>query len=152
MPENEVLEGYLPNYMTSFKIGPSKEKLYELAEGIQSVEPANDEETEDYAYYSHKGGKETDVTSVSRSESFKGHRTYKNDQAQEFIRDGLNSPGQGRKCYFEVTEPDGRVVEGPASFSGIVHRGGDANSRGNFEVTVTFEGLPKDSKADTPSA
>ncbi|CCO11576.2 major capsid protein gpP [Carnobacterium maltaromaticum LMA28] len=144
MPETTVLEGFLPNYMTKFEIGPSKEELFEMAEGIQSVEPANDEETEDYTYYSHKGGKETDVTSVSRSESFKGHRTYKLDEAQEFIRNGLNSPGQGRKCYFRVTEPDGRIVEGPASFSGIVHRGGDANSRGNFEVTVTFDGLPED--------
>lgn len=139
-----VLEGFLPNYMTKFEIGPDKESLFEMAEGIQSVEPANDEETEDYTYYSHKGGKETDVTSVSRSEAFKGHRTYKNDEAQEFIRNGLNSPGQGRKCYFRVTEPDGRIVEGPASFSGIVHRGGDANSRGTFEVTVTFDGLPED--------
>lgn len=144
MPETTVLEGFLPNYMTKFEIGATKETLFEMAEGIQSVEPANDEETEDYTYYSHKGGKETDVTSVSRSESFKGHRTYKNDEAQEFIRNGLNSPGQGRKCYFRVIEPDGRIVEGPASFSGIVHRGGDANSRGNFEVTVTFDGLPED--------
>nr|WP_238328733.1 hypothetical protein [Carnobacterium divergens] len=53
----EVLEGFLPNYMTKFEIGPDKESLFEMAEGIQSVEPANDEETEDYTYYSQKAVK-----------------------------------------------------------------------------------------------
>lgn len=145
--------GFYPNWMNKYEIGgrPVGEvapTLHELADGIATVDPENEEQEEEYTYYGHKGGKEKDITSVSGSYAFTGHRKYKNDPAQKLVRDRLDKVGDGRKVYFRHTEPDGRIREGNATLSGIIHTGGDANNRGNMEFTVTFDGIPKDS-ADT---
>lgn len=145
-------KGYLPNYLTKYEIGATAEELHELAQGIQTVDAANDEESEDIIYYSHRGGKQSDITSITQGHSFKGHRNYGEDLAQEFVRDALSKPGLGRICYFRVTEPDGRIREGEATISGIVHTGGDANARGTFECTITFNGLPDDGTGTPPSS
>ena len=144
-------EGYLSNWMNKYEIGPLPEgdavpTLFELADGIQTVDPSNDEDTEEYSYYGDRGGKQTDVTSLSSAYAFTGHRKYANDPAQEFVRDRLTKTGKDRVVYFKHTEPDGRIRQGEATLSGIVHTGGDANTRGNFECTVTFNGLPEDTK------
>lgn len=147
--------GFAPNWMNKYEIGAIPEgstepTLFELAAGIQTVDPTNEEETESYSYYADKGGTNTDVTSVTSAYAFTGHRKYKDDPAQEFVRDRLTKTGNDRLVYFRHTEPDGRIREGEATLSGIVHTGGDANTRGNFECTVSFNGLPED-KESTPS-
>lgn len=146
--------GFLSNWMNKYEIGAvpvgdAEPTLFELADGIQTVDPSNDEDTEEYSYYGDKGGKQTEVTGLSSAYAFTGHRKYADDQAQEFVRDRLTKTGVDRVVYFRHTEPDGRIREGEATLSGIVHTGGDANTRGNFECTVTFNGLPKDTKPGT---
>lgn len=146
-----AVSGYLPNWMNKYEvgerpIGSTEPVLKELAQGIQTVDPSNDEDTEEFEYYGDRGGKSKTVTTISSEYAFKGHRDYKNDEAQEFVRDRLNQTGAGREVYFRHTEPDGRVREGNAILTGIVHTGGDANQRGNFECVIGFDGLPKDSK------
>lgn len=152
-----AVTGFAPNWMNKYEIGEKGEigtdgkiippdELFELAAGIQTVDPKNDEDTEDYSYYKDRGGKTTEVTGVSSSYGFKGHRSYADDPAQEFVRDRLTKVGLDRVIYFKHTEPDGRVREGNATLSGIVHTGGDANTRGSFEATVAFNGLPNDEK------
>ncbi|MDG4958551.1 phage tail tube protein [Lactococcus lactis] len=153
--------GFALNYLNKYEIGeagivdPSTgkitppDKLYELAEGIQSVDLKNDEDSSDYSYYADRGGKETNISTVSTSYAFKGHRRYAEDDAQAFIRERLAKTGQDRVVYFKHTEPDGRILSGNATLSGIVHGGGDAGERGNFESTITFNGLPDDSKSNT---
>ena len=100
--------GFALNYLNKYEIGepgavdpttgkitpPSK--LYELAEGIQSVDPKNDEDSSDYSYSADKGGKQTNISSVSTSYAFKGHRRYADSDAQSFIRDRLVKTGQDR--------------------------------------------------------
>lgn len=152
--------GFALNYLNKYEIGEAGDidpqtgaitppaKLYELAEGIQSVDPKNDEDSSDYSYYADRGGKQTNISTVSTSYAFKGHRRYADDDAQSFIRGRLTKTGQERVIYFKHTEPDGRVLSGNATISGIVHTGGDAGERGNFEVTITFNGLPSDTKAN----
>jgi len=81
--------------------------------------------------------------------AFTGHRKYATDAAQEFVRDRLNKAGQDRIVFFRHTEPDGRVIQGNATLSGIVHTGGGPNNRGNFEMQVSFNGVPEDTKPDT---
>ncbi len=49
--------------------------------------------------------------------------------------------------YFQVKEPDGRIIEGPATLQDITPHGGDANARATFEFTVTFKGIPTDTPA-----
>ncbi|MCB5953542.1 phage tail tube protein [Enterococcus sp. BWB1-3] len=144
--------GFAPNWMNKYEVGPiptgdTEPQLFELAAGIQTVEPTTEEETETYAYYGDKGGSNIDVTSVTSAYAFKGHRRYKDDPAQDFVRDCLSKSGDGRLIYFRHTEPDGRIREGKSTLTGIIHTGGDANMRGNFECTISFNGLPKDTKA-----
>ncbi|WP_029344315.1 phage tail tube protein [Lactococcus lactis] len=151
--------GFALNYLNKYEIGAAgavdpvtgkvtaPTQLYELAEGIQSVDLKNDEDSSDYSYYADKGGKQTNISSVSTSYAFKGHRRYADSDAQSFIRERLAKTGPDRVVYFRHTEPDGRILSGNATLSGIVHGGGDAGERGNFEATVTFNGLPDDSKA-----
>ena len=57
--------------------------------------------------------------------------------------------GRDRIVFFRHTEPDGRVIQGNATLSGIVHTGGGPNNRGNFEMQVSFNGVPEDTKPDT---
>ncbi|NRG32905.1 phage tail tube protein [Niallia circulans] len=134
------------NYLTTYKIGETKEELLPLAAGISTVDPSNEESTEEYSYYDGAGGTETETTGLTSSYAFSGNRKYADDPAQELIRNKLFTLGQGREVYFQVTEPDGRVIEGPATLQDITPHGGDANVRATFEFTVTFKGLPTDTK------
>lgn len=59
--------GFLSNWMNKYEIGAvpvgdAEPTLFELADGIQTVDPSNDEDTEEYSYYGDKGGKQTEVT------------------------------------------------------------------------------------------
>ena len=144
---------YAPNWMNKYEIGEATAdnataptKLFELAAGIQEVTPSQDEGSETYEYYGDKGGSNTDITRVTNVYAFSGHRKYATDEAQEFIRERLNKSGKDRVIFFKHTEPDGRVTQGNATLSGIVHTGGNANNRGNFECQIQFNGVPKDSK------
>lgn len=148
--------GFAPNWMNRYEIGEETadnatepEDLFELADGIQEATPTNDDSTEEYEYYGDRGGSQSEVTRTSSAYAFTGHRKYKTDDAQEFIRDRLGKTGKGRLVYFKHTEPDGRVRKGNATLSGIVHTGGSANTRGNFECTITFNGNPEDT--DNPA-
>lgn len=148
--------GFTPNWMNKYEIGEATAdntteptELFELADGIQEVSPSQDEQSETYEYYGDKGGSNTDITRVTGVYAFTGHRKYATDPAQEFVRDRLGKSGQDRIVFFKHTEPDGRVMSGNATLSGIVHTGGSANSRGNFECQITFNGVPNDTKATT---
>ena len=70
------------------------------------------------------------------------------DDAQAFIRARLNKSGQDRIVFFRHTEPDGKVTQGNATLKGIVHTGGGANNRGNFECQITFNGVPHETTAE----
>lgn len=148
--------GFAPNWMNKYEIGEATAdgaeptELFELADGIQEVSPSQDEQSETYEYYGDRGGSNTDITRVTGVYAFTGHRKYATDPAQEFVRDRLGKSGQDRIVFFKHTEPDGRVMSGNATLSGIVHTGGSANSRGNFECQITFNGVPNDTKATTP--
>lgn len=148
-----VITGFAPNWMNKYEIGEATDKnetepgeLFELADGIQEVSPSQDESSETYEYYGDKGGSNTDITRVTGVFAFTGHRKYANDPAQEFVRDRLNKSGKDRVVFFKHTEPDGRVTMGNATLSGIVHTGGNANNRGNFEMQVSFNGVPNETK------
>lgn len=153
-------EGYSPNWMNKYEIGVAATvgengklvpptTVHELADGIQEATPSQDESSETYEYYGDKGGSNTDITRVTGVYAFTGHRKYATDAAQEFVRDRLNKAGQDRIVFFRHTEPDGRVIQGNATLSGIVHTGGEPNNRGNFEMQVSFNGVPEDTKPDT---
>ncbi len=112
-----------------------------IGAGITSVEPDNNEEVSEDYYYDGGGAATTDVTGVQLSYGFEGHRDY-NDLAQNHIFSLRAATGPARKTNFVVTEPNGDKWEGPATISEITAPGGDANSKGEIEFTITFDGQP----------
>lgn len=136
------LETYYLNYLTKYEIGDTEEELLRLAGGINNADPSIEEDTDEQSYYDLEGGKETVMQGITAAYTLSGHRKYKN-AAQEYVRDKLFKLNE-RNCFFKVTEPDGRVISGPATLGGIKPGGGDPNTRGDFECTVTFAGIPKD--------
>lgn len=134
---------FLLNYGYKFTIteGLTGVTRLDIAAGITSVDPdSNEEKTEDF-YYDGDGAATVDVTGLQLEYSFEGHRDY-NDDAQNYIFSLRNLTGPARKTNFVVTEPNGDKYEGVATISDIKAPGGDANSKGEIEFMITFDGLP----------
>lgn len=113
-----------------------------IAKGITSVDPDNNEESDETYYYDGGGAAERDVIGYMLSYGFEGHRNY-GDPAQDYIMSLATKTGPDRKVEFIVEEPDGTVLEGPATISDIDLPGGDANAKGEISFTITFDGTPK---------
>lgn len=125
---------------TSFKLGAAKDTLYDLGGGVTNITPTFEEETEDANYYI--GGKETFVTALNYQIDVEGHRLY-SDDTQNFVRQMLVDK-ESRNGYLQITEPDGRVLEGEATILNIVPFGGEAGQRQQFNFSVKFKGTPTD--------
>lgn len=141
---DELLQFYLAE-ATSYKMGPSKESLFDLGGGVINTSPAFEEETETVKYYI--GGNETYVTGLNYQIDVEGHRLY-SDKAQNFVRDKLVDI-QNRGGWLQITEPDGRVLEGEATVLNIVPFGGEAGQRQQFNFSVKFKGTPTDKAKNT---
>ncbi|UZT28569.1 major capsid protein [Bacillus phage vB_BceS_LY5] len=140
--------GFLLNHGYKFsikKLGATGAEMA-IGKGVTGVDPDNNEETEDTYYYDGGGAAETDVTGFKMSYSFEGHR-YFGDAAQDYIFSLANKTGPDRKCTFTVTEPNGDKWAGNATVSDIKLPGGDANSKGEVEWTISFDGSPTFTKA-----
>ena len=133
------------NYAYKFEIGESEETLMTIAGGITNHDTSFDEDSEDMYYYDGNGGAETVYNGLKVAYSFTGNRKF-GDEGQEFIRDKVFNLSN-RNCYFKVTEPDGRIIAGPATLGEIKISGGDTTARPDFECTIAFVGIPKDTKA-----
>lgn len=125
---------------TSFKLGASKETLFDLGGGVTNITPTFEEETEDVNYYAT--GKETYVTALNYQIDVEGHRLY-SDKAQNMVREMLIDK-ENRNGYLQITEPDGRVLEGEATIFNIAPFGGEAGQRQQFNFSVKFKGTPTD--------
>ncbi|MFS7000963.1 phage tail tube protein [Carnobacterium maltaromaticum] len=137
-----ITEEFLLNYLTKYEIGDTEETMLRLAGGINNVDPTTEDNTDEQQYYDLEGGTEQTILGVTTSYTLAGHRKYANP-AQEFVRNKIFKLNE-RNVQFKVTEPDGRIISGPATISGIKTGGGDPNSRGDFECTITFIGIPED--------
>lgn len=134
--------GFLLNHGYKFAIKKGTQAEMVIGAGITGVDPDNNEETEDTFYYDGKGSATTDVTGFKMSYSFEGHRKY-GDPAQDFIMALANKTGPDRKVDdYIVTEPNGDKWNGPATISDIKLPGGDANSKGEIEWTISYDGAP----------
>ncbi|QWI52521.1 phage tail tube protein [Bacillus mycoides] len=137
---------FLLNHLYKFDIdlgkGSATPKWTRIARGISSLDPDNNEESEENAYFDGGGASERDVIGFMMSYGFEGHRDYK-DEAQNYIMRLANQTGEARKIPFRVTEPDGGIFEGRATISDIKVPGGDAVSKGEIEFTISFDGVPE---------
>lgn len=148
-------QGFLMNHGYIFELNVSETSTAEyavIAKGITSVDPDNNEESDENYYYDGGGAAERDITGFMMSYGFEGHRFY-GDKAQDYILSKMNKVGPARKTDFRVTEPNGDKWEGRATISEIKAPGGDANSKGEIEFTISYDGVPTFTKApSTPSA
>lgn len=136
----EELQKFYLAEATEFKVGATKETLFDLGGGVTNITPTFEEETEDANYYI--GGKETFVTALNYQIDVEGHRLY-SDETQNFVREKLVKIAS-RDCYLQITEPDGRVLEGEATVLNIVPFGGEAGQRQQFNFSIKFKGAPTD--------
>ncbi|WP_281659127.1 capsid protein [Halobacillus sp. Cin3] len=139
-------EAFLLQYNHKFRIntapGTDPGTLTPIAAGITSIDPNNNEETDESFYYDGDGGGSTDVTGIKKVITFEGHRKY-GDAAQDFIFGLTNKTGPDRKTDFEWEFPDGQLIKGPVTIVNIKDPGGDANSKGEISFEIHFEGLPE---------
>lgn len=136
----DILHDFYLAEATLFKVGPSKEELYPVAGGVKSIAPSFEETTEEVNYF-EQGSMEY-VTGTNYQIEVDADRMYSNE-AQNYIRE-LLIDFNNRDGYMQITEPDGRVLEGPAVFKGISPFGGEAGQRQQFKFTARFQGTPTD--------
>ncbi|WP_277640111.1 phage tail tube protein [Bacteroides graminisolvens] len=134
---------FLLNYGYTFEVTEGLAGVTQLpiAAGITNVEPDSNEESDEKYYYDGGGLGERDVIGIMLTYAFSGDRDY-NDDAQNYIFGLATKTGPDRKTNFTVTEPNGDSYTGKATISEIKLPGGDANSKGEVEFTISFDGLP----------
>ncbi len=142
MAELKTLD-YAPNYahIIELDITPNEgAPTWAWAQrGITSCVPASQETTVEDAYYHLLGSKETSVTEVKVSIAMTGHRMY-GDPAQDFVQSRALLTGDDRKTHYRWTHPDGTILTGECTLSGLVPGSamGEANNKGDFSYTINF--------------
>lgn len=128
-------------YEHQFEIETEGSTFVPLAAGINNVEPANNEETDQSRYMDGNGFGSTDVIGAQLILTFTGHRNYE-DAAQNFIFGKSLSLGTSRRTNFRWTEPDGGVFEGDATIANISGPSGDAGAKGEISFEIHYNGAP----------
>lgn len=141
-------------YKNNFEIDVTPESDVEtferLAAGITSVEPSNNEETDDSAYYDGEGFSESDVIGAQLVLAVSGHRKY-GDPAQDFIFSRFLEIGNARRTNFRWTTPVGEIFEGNITISAIEGPSGEARAKGEIGFEIRFNGKPTYTPAPVPA-
>lgn len=125
-----------------------EEAWVELADGIITIDPDINEESEEFAYYDLDGGSEEVVGSISQSYSVEGHHDPQ-DPAQKIITEMEWKKGDDRVVWFKIVDTDQTTFTGKATVLEIKVRGGDANAYRPISCSIRFRGVPKQGK-ETP--
>lgn len=133
---------FYQNYLTVYEIGEDEKSLLPIEYGIEKVDPNFTEEKDEKSYWSDKGGSTVTTQGIKIDFAFSGDRAY-GAPDQEYIRSKLLDAND-RKCYFKVTEADGKILEGLATIIDVKPFGGDANAKAEFSFGVSFSGMPKE--------
>lgn len=117
-------------------------KWLTLAKGIKSIDPDNNEKTDQTEYYDGNGAAETSVVGSQKTFGFEGHRDYA-DEAQNLIFNKLSHKvGPDRDIEYKVTYPDGTKLKGRATVVNIKDPGGEAGSKGEMSFEIHYAGKP----------
>lgn len=113
-----------------------------LARGILEVGSENDEETEEFAYYSGDGTSETEVLSIKKNHPFEGH--YLSDEpSHELIASKEFSRGDDRKIMYKQVRSGGKILEGEATLQDVNVTGGPAEDYRPISGTISWNITPK---------
>lgn len=140
------LEGFLTEskhlfYLNLKQPGDSTNHYERLARGFSSFEPEMNEETDQTAYLDGGGFSSTTVMGGQLTFSFSGHRYY-GDPVQDWIFEHMAMIGNNRETDFYWIQPNGVIHSGHVTIAVVTGPGGDANSKGEIEVEVHFNGEP----------
>lgn len=140
------LEGFLTEskhlfYLNLKQPGDSTNHYERLARGFSSFEPEMNEEQDQTAYLDGGGFASTTVMGGQLTISFGGHRYY-GDAVQDWIFEHLAMIGNNRETDFYWIQPNGYIYHGPVTLAAVTGPSGDANSKGEIEVEVHFNGEP----------
>lgn len=148
---------FAPNYahVIELDVTPSgPERTWEYAMyGIKSCKPEVDETTEDDEYFHALGEKMTTVQSTKISIVMEGSRYYGN-ACQDFIQSLALKTGQDRETNYRWTMPDGTVLTGTCTLTGLVPGSamGDANAKGEFSYTININTVNEVAKPEAALA
>lgn len=143
--KNALRKHYVATFdPTHATTAPEKENYKLLAKYIKTVNDETDEDTDDVAWYDGDGTPEESVISVKAGYSFEGNYDVE-DPAQKLIAGLRYKVGDERKVWFKVVSSDNKTQwEAVAIVSGIKAGDGDANEFENFECTIKWVTLPKE--------
>ncbi|MCT1577949.1 capsid protein [Oceanobacillus kimchii] len=125
-----------------FEIKTGTDIYARVGAGINSAEPANNEETDQTKYMIDGGFASTDVIGAQVTLAFSGHRDYA-DAAQNYIFGKVLELGPTRRTEFRWTEPDGTILEGACTIANISGPSGEAGAKGEISFEIHFNGKPK---------
>ncbi len=153
--DNEQDLAFAPNYANVIELNitplsATPTWAYALY-GITSCAPSSDESTSDDAYYNDFGDTKTTVESVKVSLEMSGHRYYGN-ACQDWIQSLALKTGSDRETDYRWTMPDGTVLKGKCTITGLVPGSsmGDANAKSEFNYTISINSV--DEKIEATSA
>jgi hypothetical protein len=122
-----------------------------IGDGIDSVEPKQDDKKNSKAYYNTGGQEKTTVTGSTRSVDFSGDRSY-GDPAQDMVAGLATKTGSARNKWLRenqyIMDEDGKLqlirsTTGIVTWSDITDKGGSATDPGSFKATATYTATPK---------
>lgn len=149
------------NFLTEYFVGDSNtgltvpEKLFYIADGIESAEPKQDDKKSSKAYFNGGGQETTTITGSTRSVDFSGDRAI-GDPAQDLIAGLADTTGSARNKWFRENEyiigDNGKLQlvsskTGIVTWSDITDKGGNASDPGSFKATATYTSKPQTLKA-----
>ena len=146
---------FAPNYANVIELditpnGPDRTWVYALY-GITSCSPSADETVSDDTYYNDLGDTRSTVESVKTTIEMSGHRYYGNE-CQDWIQSLALKVGQDRETNYRWTMPDGTVLIGQCTITGLTPGSsmGEANAKSEFAYTISINTV--DEKIDAASS
>lgn len=145
------------NFLSEYFTGDATEdnavptNVMYIGDGIDSIEPKQDDKKNSKAYFNTGGQEKTTITGSTRSIDFSGDRSY-GDPAQDMIAGLAIKTGSARNKWMRenqyVMGDDGKLqlirsTTGIVTFSDITDKGGSATDPGSFKATATYTTSPK---------
>lgn len=130
------------HYIAEVPKGSEEPDYLRLAEGILEVGSENDEQTEEFAYYSGDGTPSTEVLSIKKNYPFNGH-FIESDPAQKLIESKEFATGDDRKIMYKQVRSDGKTLEGEATLTDVNVTGGPAEEYRPISGTISWNKIPK---------
>ena len=132
------------NWVNKIEIGTSESggvwSYSTLAEGIEGMEFAENEQNQQFFFLKDKGFSQNEVTGASPELVITGRRVV-GDPAQDYIASKQFKLGTQRKSSVKVTA-EGNVITCDCTLGAITSFGGQTLDVNAFSCTIRFDGEP----------